>query len=149
MSIEIIGEAAMQQLGRKIADRLESGLVIYLEGDLGAGKTTLVRGIIQGLGYDGRVKSPTYTLIEPYLFDGRSVYHLDLYRLSDPEELEFLGLRDMLDEQSIALVEWPERGEGFLQSPDIEISIGHKPESRIISFISNTDLGERVLSTLN
>ena len=93
-----------------------ASLIVYLKGDLGAGKTTLVRGFLRGLGYKGTVKSPTYTLIEPYRIAGKSICHLDLYRLADAEELEYLGVRDLLQEETVLLIEWPERGEGVLPS---------------------------------
>jgi tRNA threonylcarbamoyladenosine biosynthesis protein TsaE len=106
--------------------------VVFLEGDLGAGKTTLVRGILRGLGWSGNVKSPTYTIVEPYELDGVNLYHFDLYRLADAEELEYLGLREMLG-HGMLLFEWPERGEGFLPEPDCVIRIAHKQQGRALA----------------
>lgn len=124
-------EADQIACGRALAGRLrgQSGLV-YLHGDLGAGKTTLARGLLRGLGYQGSVRSPTYTLIESYEAGGQPVHHLDLYRLGDPEELEFLGLRDLLDGQGLLLVEWPERGAGMLPEPELVIEIDYAPPGR-------------------
>jgi tRNA threonylcarbamoyladenosine biosynthesis protein TsaE len=96
---------------------------VFLRGDLGAGKTTLVRGLLRALGYRGPVRSPTYTLIEPYEVGDTRIHHLDLYRLGDPEELEFLGIRDLLDGRGLLLVEWPERGGGILPNPELTVDI--------------------------
>ncbi len=106
------------------------GMIIYLQGDLGAGKTTMTRGFIQQLGYQGRVKSPTYTLIESYSFERISVHHLDLYRLSDAEELEFMGLRDLLSGNDLFLIEWPEKGEGWLPDAEFDITLSYSGDSR-------------------
>ncbi|BAZ94873.1 tRNA (N6-adenosine(37)-N6)-threonylcarbamoyltransferase complex ATPase TsaE [Thiohalobacter sp. COW1] len=129
-TIELDGEAAMEAFGARLAQALPPGLQIHLQGDLGAGKTTLVRGFLRGLGHSGRVKSPTYTLIEPYRIGERQLYHLDLYRLADPEELEFLGIRDLFDPGVTSLIEWPERGAGLLPPPDLLIRIEHLPAGR-------------------
>ncbi len=137
-------EQAQERLGACIAGHCPPGTVIHLEGDLGAGKTTLTRGFIQGLGHEGRVKSPTYTLIEPYEVAGRHLLHLDLYRLSDPEELEYLGLRDHLDGESIFLVEWPEKGGELLPPADLGILIDHLDEGRRVSLEPRSPLGERL-----
>jgi tRNA threonylcarbamoyladenosine biosynthesis protein TsaE len=112
-------EATGAKLARALAPR--QGLVVYLHGDLGAGKTTLVRGWLRALGVTGTIRSPTYTLVEPYEPDGRSLLHLDLYRLTDPAELEQLGLYDTPPDRSTWLVEWPERGAGQLPPPDLSI----------------------------
>ena len=106
--------AATEALGARLAHVLTPGCILYLRGDLGAGKTTLVRGLLHGLGYPGIVKSPTYTLVEPYAIGKWRLFHWDLYRLADPEELEYLGLREQLDGETALLIEWPERGPGEL-----------------------------------
>ena len=122
-AIELIGEAAQEAFGARLAAACEPPLRVYLDGELGAGKTTLVRGLLRALGHSGAVKSPTYTLIEPYEVGGRQIYHLDLYRLSDPGELEYLGLREMLDEEALLLIEWAQRGVGWLPDADLAIDI--------------------------
>lgn len=115
-------------VARGLADR--AGAVIYLEGPLGAGKTTLVRGLLRALGVTGTIRSPTYTLLEPYEPGGRSLVHLDLYRLADPRELESLGLRDYPRERCWWLVEWPERGSPRLPEPDLRLRLAHDPAGR-------------------
>jgi tRNA threonylcarbamoyladenosine biosynthesis protein TsaE len=132
------------QLGRHMPSRL----VIYLEGELGTGKTTLVRGILRGLGHHGSVRSPTYTLIEPYELPEARVYHLDLYRLSDPEELEYLGLRDLSGEDALLLVEWPERGMGALAAPDLTVRIRYGVEGRHLTLEASSGEGAVVIAAL-
>jgi tRNA threonylcarbamoyladenosine biosynthesis protein TsaE len=132
LEFDVPDEAAMLELGQKIAETLadSNGCMIHLHGELGAGKTTLVRSILQALGVTGRVKSPTYTLVEPYELGNRAAYHFDLYRLSDPEELEFLGFRDYLSANAFLFVEWPERGEGVLPPADVHIRIQYAGSGR-------------------
>jgi tRNA threonylcarbamoyladenosine biosynthesis protein TsaE len=113
----------MLAAGKELVAQLSPGMLVFLEGDLGAGKTTLVRGILNAMGHTGSVKSPTYNLVEPYTIKGQAIFHFDLYRLMDAEELEYMGMRDYLNEQSICFVEWPDKGEGLLPSPDILIEI--------------------------
>ena len=123
LSVELPDAEATRAFGRRLAGLLESGLVVYLSGPLGAGKTSLCGAIIGALGHPGPVKSPTYTLVEPYLLSLGNVYHFDLYRLADPEELEWIGARDYFDGSSLCLIEWPERGKGALPRPDLELEL--------------------------
>jgi len=146
--LHIRGEDAQDAFGRRLAEHLEPPCVIYLEGDLGTGKTTLVRGVLRGLGHQGSVRSPTYTLIEPYEIAGFHLFHLDLYRLGDPEELEYLGLRDLLDGDSVLLVEWPGRGAGALPPPDLSIRISHAPPGRDLELLPRGEIGERLAAAV-
>lgn len=125
-------EAAMMELGAQLAGDLAGGQVVTLSGDLGAGKTTLVRGMLRGLGFDGRVKSPSYGLVESYEVAGLAIHHLDLYRLGEPEELDFIGIEELVGPASVLLIEWPERGKGRLPDSSARILIEHHDDQRRI-----------------
>lgn len=140
--------AATEQLGASLAAALTPGCIIYLHGDLGAGKTTLARGLLRALGHQGKVKSPTFTLVEPYKIANQRLFHWDLYRLDNPEELDYLGLRDQLDGEALLLIEWPERGQGELPTPDIEITLSYVGESRQGQLAACSTIGEAVLTAL-
>lgn len=131
-------ENSMMDLGGQIADKFPHGGIVLLKGDLGAGKTTLVRGLLRHLGYEGVVKSPTYTLVEPYQVDGRLIYHFDLYRLGDPEELEYIGGRDYWNSDSLCLVEWPEQAIGYLPHADLELNITYQNKGRLIDVLKGS-----------
>ena len=134
-------------LARQFAAALEPPCVIYLRGDLGAGKTLFTRAYIQAKGYDGYVKSPSYGLLETYELENQTVLHLDLYRIEDPEELEYLAIRDLHRRNSVLMVEWPDRGKGFLPAPDLVLEFGETDESRFIECLSFSSKGSR-LATL-
>ncbi len=131
ISIFLNDEQALLDLAAHIASHTPAGSIIFLQGDLGAGKTTLARGFLHGLGYKGNVKSPTYTLVEPYLILQQQVYHFDLYRLGAPDELEYAGGRDYFDLQSISLIEWPEKAEGYLPVADISCCLSYQKHSGV------------------
>lgn len=135
-------------LGARLAGALQGGLAIWLQGDLGAGKTTLVRGLLRGLGYEGKVKSPTYTLVEPYVISGLYLYHFDLYRFVDPEEWEAAGFRDYFNEQSVCLVEWPDKAGDLLPPADIEIALAPSGSGRSAVLSAGTELGKRCIEAL-
>lgn len=141
-------ESHMQSLGRLMADALLPGLVIFLQGELGTGKTTLTRAMIQAMGFEGPIKSPTFTLVEPYEDLKPAVYHFDLYRLVEPEELEWMGFRDYLSTGGICLIEWPEKGQGFLPKADLRIVIEHAKIGRNIEFIAESIEGKQCLAKL-
>ena len=118
--------------GRSLLALLDGAPLVFLRGQLGAGKTTLVRGILRAWGYSGSVKSPTYTLLEPYEVDGKTIYHFDLYRIGDSEELDFIGIDELMDADAIKFVEWPELGSGRLPDPDVDIRLSLEGEGRRI-----------------
>ncbi len=164
----------MAELGRRLANVFMPGVIIYLDGDLGAGKTTLVRGMLRALGHSGAVKSPTFTVVEPYSLENNKfynyneleadfnpehnntplsdstqvIYHFDLYRLEDPEELEYLGIRDYLDGRAIALIEWPQKGYGVLPEADLIIKITHQSQGRKVELLPYTENGTIMVSKL-
>lgn len=148
--LTLLAESPTEQeaVGARLAAVMDRGCIVYLEGELGAGKTTLVRGFLRGMGYTGNVKSPTYTLLEPYETARLPCYHFDLYRLGDPEELEYLGIRDLLGSESVILVEWPERGEGFLPASDLTVRIRYRDGGRDLEFIPRTTIGRAVVERL-
>lgn len=148
LAFELENEAATVAFGLRLAKVLDAPTTLYLYGELGAGKTTLSRGIIQSLGHKGAVKSPTYTLVESYELDGMEVYHFDLYRLSDPEELEFMGIRDYFSPTSLCLVEWPDRGEGLLPAADVKLELVYQGENRKVTLTAESEKGERILQSL-
>ncbi len=121
------------------------GLIIFLKGDLGSGKTTLTRGILRGLGYKGKVKSPTYNLVEFYKFPRLYFYHFDFYRFADPLEWEEAGFREYFNKNSICLVEWPEKVEKLLPIPDIEICFNINEAGRDIEIQAGTEVGKQCL----
>lgn len=141
----IESESDMQKLGAGLARQLAGGCVVFLTGDLGAGKTTLVRGLLQALGHPGVVTSPTFTLMETYPLAGLTVVHIDLYRMEDPAELEQLAIRDYLGEQFVLLVEWAERARTGLPPPDCEVHITVNDQGqRDVRMESFTDAGEQL-----
>lgn len=135
-------------LGKQLGGALQGSAIVYLDGCLGAGKTTLCRGILSAFGYSGAVKSPTYTLVEPYELDSQIIYHFDLYRLGDPEELEYMGIRDYFSANAVCIVEWFERGEGILPKPDILVALTPKELGREAKLSALSPLGESVVKQI-
>lgn len=148
LRFRIEGAEAQEAFGTRLAGCLVDGLMLYLEGDLGAGKTTLVRGLLRGLGHGGAVRSPTFTLMESYSLGGRELHHLDLYRLGDPEELEYLGIRDICDGRAILLVEWPDKGAGVLPGADLALRIHHARAARTLELVPFSEAGAALVQTI-
>lgn len=143
-------EHATLALGAALASVCPRHLcVIHLEGELGAGKTTLTRGFLQALGHQDKVKSPTYTLVEHYELAGRAVFHFDLYRLSDPGELEFLGLDDYFQNNAICLIEWAQRGSEYLPEPDLLVQLEYQDHARLAKISPRSQRGEEVCAQLH
>lgn len=141
-------EAATLDFGARLFPLLRPGMLISLRGDLGAGKTTLVRGCLRAAGHTGNVKSPTYTLVEEYRLEAFTVFHFDLYRLKDPEELEWMGLRDYLSDQSLCFVEWPEQAGDLLPPADLEITLNAAGAGRQLEARAPDGCGRTVLEAL-
>jgi tRNA threonylcarbamoyladenosine biosynthesis protein TsaE len=141
-------EAATLALGASLSRCLEPGLVFYLRGELGAGKTTLVRGVLRGLGYAGRVKSPTYALVELYEVSRLDLHHFDFYRFHDPREWIDAGFRETFNGRSVSLIEWPEKAGGLLAPADVEIALESSGSGRNASLQSSSPQGDRCLACL-
>jgi tRNA threonylcarbamoyladenosine biosynthesis protein TsaE len=146
--LELADEAATARLGAALARVLKAPLLVGLSGDLGAGKTTLARALVDALLPGTRVKSPTYTLVESYALPAGVLHHLDLYRIDDAEELEALGLDDLLSSDAIVLVEWPAKGAGVLPGLDLDIGIAHRPEGRTATISALTGRGQGLLEAV-
>lgn len=147
--LTITDEQHTAALAKALAELCAQGGVIYLQGDLGAGKTTLTRYLLRSLGHQGNVKSPTYTLVESYALPTLQVFHFDLYRLHDPEELEFMGIRDYFATENLCIVEWPQRGAPLLPEADLLIDLQRVDEQRRTCLLSaGTPRGDRWLQGL-
>jgi tRNA threonylcarbamoyladenosine biosynthesis protein TsaE len=147
-SIFLIDEEATLALGSRLAEKLPESCVVYLYGDLGAGKTTFIRGVLRALGYTRRVKSPTYALVEAYQLPTKNVYHFDLYRLNDPKELQYMGIEDYFASDALSFIEWPERGLGLLPVADLQCRFIHQGTGRVVQWEASTSIGQTILSTL-
>jgi tRNA threonylcarbamoyladenosine biosynthesis protein TsaE len=148
MVLQLADEPATMALGARLAEALRPGMLVYLQGDLGAGKTTLVRGIIRALGYAGRVKSPTYTLVESYVFSQLTLQHYDLYRMIDPREWMDAGFRDDCNDSTLCLVEWPEKAAGLLPPPDMRIQLSLSGNGRKALIQAESARGLRSMEVL-
>lgn len=146
MKITLENEQETELLGAELWRTLPKKCLVFLKGDLGAGKTTLTRGVLRAAGHKSAVKSPTYTIVEEYNLKDAKLYHFDLYRIKDPEELEWIGIRDYLEEENLCFVEWPELGKGFLPEPDVEITLKQQGEGRIVNIhVLSQDIGRTLV----
>ncbi len=141
-------EAATLALGAALGASLEPGLVVYLRGELGAGKTTLARGVLRGLGYRGPVRSPTYTLVELYEVSRLHLHHFDFYRFHDPREWIDAGFRESFNGRNVSLIEWPEKAAGSVPPADVEITLAPSDSGRNASFTSSSLAGQKCLASL-
>lgn len=148
LSFLLADENATMDFAQRLAAQLKPGMVIYLQGDLGAGKTTLVRAVLNALGYTGRVKSPTYTLLEPYQVAEIDLRHFDLYRMNDEEEWESAGFRDEFNGQNIFFIEWPDKARNLLPPADVEIVFEILPQGRRVEIFGHTQIGKECLKHL-
>ena len=147
--MQLIGESETEALGANVATQCQPPLIIFLIGELGSGKTTFARGFIRSLGHIGTVKSPTFALVETYDFESISLYHFDLYRLQDPVELEYLGLRDIAAEHdTICLIEWPQRGGDGVPKADLLFNFEHQGENRLVKISAKSIVGQSIISQL-
>jgi tRNA threonylcarbamoyladenosine biosynthesis protein TsaE len=146
LDIKLPAPAATEALGRALAPGAGPGRVIHLRGELGAGKTTVARGLLRALGHGGRVKSPTYTLVEPYELSSLHFYHFDFYRLKNKEEWEQAGFREYFDAHALCVVEWPERAGELLAPADLEIALSFEGAGRRARLVAHTDSGKHWLS---
>jgi len=157
-TLDLVDEAATLDFGATLAKAIQPNLTIYLHGDLGAGKTTLVRGLLHALGHVGKVKSPTYTLVEPYEIKSNVIsrlmlYHFDLYRFNDEEEWESAGFRDYFNASSVCVIEWPEKAENVLPTPDLNITFSIKNSGqhlgRSVKLSAHSTLGQQCLQLIS
>jgi tRNA threonylcarbamoyladenosine biosynthesis protein TsaE len=148
MELVVLDPNAMEKVGRRLYLASPDGLILYLSGELGAGKTTLVRGFLRAMNFVGTVKSPTYTLVEPYEIAEKKVYHFDFYRLNSPEELEYMGIRDYFHGGAYCLVEWPQKAYPLLPTADLHLGIKMKDNERLLTVDSLSDRGQDVLQKL-
>ena len=148
LDLIITSDAGMRAFGARLMSCCKQGGIVALKGNLGTGKTTLVRGALESLGVSSGVRSPTYTLVEIYPFKALSIAHFDLYRLADPEELEYLGFRDYLNDETLCFIEWPEKAGGFLGDVDLEICLDYHPDGRRLRVLGCSNRGKAVVDAL-
>ncbi len=148
VTLHLPDEQATLALGMRLADGIAPGMLVALHGPLGAGKTTLARGVLRGLGFEGRVKSPTYALVELYKLSRLDLYHFDFYRFSDPEELIESGLHEAFNETNVCIVEWPERAGKMLPTADLDVQLAMADSARSAMLTAQTESGKRCLQKL-